>query len=323
MVTVDHADVGVQEETPDPEADMVRGTKLHEIEVGGYIYSVAVTADGTLALCATSDNSVKIYRLSDGQHVHTLMGHTAWVRGAWATPDGIHAISCSDDATARLYTLEDGNPVRTLVGHKEGHGINAVTITPDGARAVTAANDKELKVWLLDDASGGIERTLRGHEASVVDVCCTPDGLTVVSGSVDNTARVWRLCDGELLFTLKGHTQCLTCVAATDAYAISGAQDRALIVWSLQDGSLIRRMFKPGTGPPRSLSVTAAGDHVAAGYMDERVRVWKIPSGEHIRSINDEDHVLAVRYTPDGRHLLVGGASRTLCVWALDDDVAP
>ena len=50
-----------------------------------YLQGVSVTADGSIAVSASMDKTLKVWDLKNGAEIHTLSGHTAVVRGVSVT----------------------------------------------------------------------------------------------------------------------------------------------------------------------------------------------------------------------------------------------
>ncbi|MEM9776998.1 MAG: NB-ARC domain-containing protein, partial [Chloroflexota bacterium] len=167
----------------------------------GGINSVAITPDGSRAVSASSDSTLKVWNLKTGEEERMLSGHSRIVRSVAITPDGSRAVSASSDSTLKVWNLKTGEEERTLSGHSRV--VRSVAITPDGKRAVSASSDRTLKVWNLGQNEFGLEeRTLSGHTNWVMSVAITPDGKRAVSASDDRTLKVWNLITGKLILSL-------------------------------------------------------------------------------------------------------------------------
>ena len=113
----------------------------------GQVTAVAVTPDGSQAVSAADDNTLKVWDLGTGKALRTLEGHAGQVSAVLVTPDRNRAVSASHDHTLKVWDLGTGEVVRTLEGHTDA--VYAVAVTPDGSQAVSASYDHTLKVWDL------------------------------------------------------------------------------------------------------------------------------------------------------------------------------
>jgi WD40 repeat protein len=80
----------------------------------GFVFDVAVTADGRRAVSASGDKTLKLWGLETGSALRSLEGHTASVRGVAVAADGRRAVSASWDKTLKVWDLETGVPTATF-----------------------------------------------------------------------------------------------------------------------------------------------------------------------------------------------------------------
>ena len=152
----------------------------------GPVTAVALTRDGTRAVSAGGDRTLKIWDLERGEPVRTLTGHEDWVSAVALTPDGSRAVSASGDRTLKIWDLERGEPLHTLAG--QAAWVSAVALTPDGTRAVSASGDCTLKIWDLERAEP--LRTLEGHAGPVTAVAHAGRHTRGVGGRGSDTEDV-------------------------------------------------------------------------------------------------------------------------------------
>lgn len=71
----------------------------------GGVECVAFSPDGTLLASGSADTSVRLWRVADGEPLHTLEGHTASVLCLAFSPDGALLASGSADTTVQLWRV--------------------------------------------------------------------------------------------------------------------------------------------------------------------------------------------------------------------------
>jgi len=67
---------------------------------------VTISPDGKLLASGGYDSLIKVRRLSNGDLLHILSGHSASVNSVAISADGMTIVSGSEDKTIRLWRLE-------------------------------------------------------------------------------------------------------------------------------------------------------------------------------------------------------------------------
>ena len=157
------------------------------------VTSVAFSPNGTTLASASSDHTIKIWMLRDGQwaQTQTLTEHTSCVYSVAFSPDGTTLASASYDRTIKIWMLQDGQwaQTQTLTGHT--NSVNSVAFSPDGTTLASASSDRTIRIWMLQDGQWAQSQTLTGHIWNVTSVAFSPDGTTFASASSDRTIRIW------------------------------------------------------------------------------------------------------------------------------------
>ena len=109
-------------------------------------------------MSGSQDNTVRLWDISTGQCLHTLQGHTDWIRSVAFSPNKSIVISGSDDQTLRIWEVSSVHSLFTLQGHSSL--IRFVAFSPDGSAIASGSYDGTVKLW--DVQTGACFKTLRG-----------------------------------------------------------------------------------------------------------------------------------------------------------------
>lgn len=145
---------------------------------------------------------------------------------------------------------------------------------------------------------------LDAHEHGATTVAFSPNGELIATGGGDKLVRIWRAADGELLYTLSGHTGLVLEVAfSPDGKILASASgDKTVRLWQVADGSLLD-ILEGHPGPVIGLAISPDGKLLAAGTL-EGVWLWQLDSKQLLRKYeNNEGIVSAIAFSPDGQFL--------------------
>jgi eukaryotic-like serine/threonine-protein kinase len=151
------------------------------------VNAVALTPDGTRAVAACEDKTVRVWDLISGQEVLCLPGHSGQVLSVAVSTNGKHAVSAGADKTLRVWDLQSGLEVAMMTGHTDA--VRAVAITPNGRAVISGSGDRSVQVW--DVESGRDLFWLGRHTGAVHAVAITPDGRVAGTAGADSTLRGW------------------------------------------------------------------------------------------------------------------------------------
>jgi WD40 repeat protein len=202
-------------------------------------------------------------------------------------------------------------PSLVLSGHWDA--VWQCAFSPDGTRILSASRDNTLKLW--DGVTGNLQANLTGHRGWVRDCAFAPDGARIVSGSRDRTLKLWDPASGAELATLKGHADEVNRVAFClgGARIVSGSLDGSVRLWDVASG----QMSVTRDGPLERVTVLAAskdGKRVAAGQA-QWVTIWDAETGAREATLDHDDLVRALTFSPEGDQVLTGAGRGALKLW--------
>lgn len=249
-----------------------------EIKGGGEIYALAFSSDRKFLLSAGRDRLVRLWDLGKRLPIRVFDGHTGSVRCAAFSPNGKWAISGGDDRSLRIWNVADGTEKSTLVGHTGA--IIAAIWSRDGKRVLSASRDGTARWW--DWQAGKELACLEGHAGEILCAALADDGQTALTGGNDKTIRLWNLA------------------AAKEIHAFTGNASAVIAVQFHPN----QREFFSSTGQHRGAETTW--------------RRWDLASKKEIaaHAAGPEDRFGCAAFSPDGRHILVGGPAGFLRLWS-------
>ncbi|KAF2164646.1 hypothetical protein M409DRAFT_67767 [Zasmidium cellare ATCC 36951] len=180
----------------------------------------AIAAHGDTLVSGSYDCTVRVWKISTGDLVHRLQGHSQKVYSVVLDHARGRCISGSMDNLVKVWALDSGACLYNLEGHTSLVGL--LDLSHD--RLVSAAADSTLRIW--DPDNGACKATLSAHTGAIT--CFQHDGQKVISGS-DRTLKMWDVRNGncvrDLLTELSGVWQVRfderRCVAAVQRNSLT------------------------------------------------------------------------------------------------------
>ncbi|BBC26062.1 NB-ARC domain-containing protein [Pseudanabaena sp. ABRG5-3] len=317
----------------------------------GMVLSVVYHPEGSILATGNVNCEIYLWRITDGQQIGKLCGHTNWVRGLVFSPDGSLLASGSDDGTVRLWDwqnsnclyvlgdnlrsmcfspngqllvttseqeiqirrLEDGCQLYTLQGHE--NWVMGACFHPDGKLLASGSSDCTIRLWDLEKRE--CVQVLRGHKSWVIPATFSPDGSLVLSSSFDRTIRLWHSQDGECLTTLHGHEGWIwIAIFSPDGkWVASCSEDRTIKIWDYANEKCICTIAEH-QHRIWSISISPDSQTVASASEDQTVKLWDINSGKCVQTIlGYANPIFAAMFSPDGTTVATGHIDGYVRIW--------
>ena len=287
----------------------------------GAVTCVVLSPDGTLALSASADRTLKLWDVATGQEVRTFKGHRDTVTSVAFGPDGKLAASGSNDSTLRLWNVATGEELGS--GGGLGWKVTSVAFSPDARSLATGGDDNQVKLWALPAIQP--VQSFRGHSWKVTSVTFSPDGNSLLSGSEDSSAKLWNVTSGGDPRTLQNGFTPVICLALSPdgRFALLGGKDGVIKLWNLSGASEVLAL-RGHAQPVRSVAFSPDGRLAISGSDDGTVRLWDLSTGKELRTFTAHGGpVASVAFSPNGRFVLSGGMDATVRLWQLPHTAWP
>ncbi len=264
------------------------------------IHNWVVSPDGGRIAAACGDGILRIWSVSDGKRVDEIPEFGVESSSLAMNTDGTRIIRGGEMPAA--WTLGTREPAWSITEPESAW--RAVVFTRDGTRAAVAVGES-IEMW---DAEKGVRSHTVGRYPGATHLEFSPDGKTLLAADADRRASLWDP-SGRSLGSFVPDRAPLFRGRPTNVGAVfaSGGQDRPLDVSHVQRGKNETVVIQ-SPHPPHSVALSPDGRRVTATLKDGTVRVWGVPNGEPICTLNINTQFGYGRaiFSPSGRVVAVG-----------------
>ena len=256
--------------------------KIHEIDQGGSISSVAWNQQSTQLAIGESTGALKLYDTATGKLIREMLGHSCRV-GSVAWNGNIVSTGSRDRLVLTRDTRVPSHFTYRLGGHKQE--ICGLKWSLDENLLASGGNDNKLIIWNHKTQS---EMTrFAEHTAAVKALAWSNQQHNVLAsggGKSDKTIKFWNLHTMKMIDSVDTGSQvCNMMFSANTNELISthGYSMNEVCVWSYPDMHKVTALTGH-TSRVLYLGMSPDGENVVTGAGDETLRFWNVfPSKSH------------------------------------------
>lgn len=223
-----------------------------------------------------------------------------------------------DQSTASDHNDEAATDMQmSSASDQEDSTIDPEAMTDQQAHHIQKVQSELQEILAKDDSIQGFF----SHQDSVFCVGLSPTEphIAVTGDGAENadTAYVWNTKTGELIHTLKGHSDSVVCCGfSADGKLIATAgMDACVRIWRADTGELKHTLQGPQSSC-ECLAWHSTGQVVLCGAEDGTAWLFNAASGEFMQCfVGHADAVTCCAFSADGRLILTASADGTLRVW--------
>lgn len=268
-------------------------------------------ATGQFIISGSSDTTVRVWSLQNGQELYTLTGHVGSVRDVTFSNDGLLAASASSDDTIRIWDLSHGAQLQQFNGHTTSNNVSTVNFVADSTRLISGAWDANAVVW--DTETGEELFRFSDHERWVLDSDISADGGRLIVGHEDGVVVYDLETNDEIIrFTEHGERVRRVAISPDGTIAISGGTDDQFMIWDVDTGELLIDPIE-ADDTPDSVAFNADGTRFIYSTTSNTIGIRAVDNlSEDLYLFEDLGDFAT--FAADGNQILVVDSNRAMLI---------
>jgi serine/threonine protein kinase/WD40 repeat protein len=172
---------------------------------------------------------------------------------------------------------------RARVAHFElpARRIVRVSLTRD-RRLIIACHDGQLVIWRWPAARW--RQLSRAHRGAALELAFDSASGQLLSGGKGGRIARWRLATGRLISSFAAHKGAIRSLNLSGKYLVTSGDDGFISLWQWPAGIRVRHRLSTAAGV-LDLAINRSGTRIASIGGDQRLRLWRLPTLELIRSV--------------------------------------
>lgn len=158
----------------------------------------------------------------------------------------------------------------------------------------------------------------------VHSIALSGDGRWIAVGLSSHLIRVWDAKSGEVVATLRGHSDRVVALAfsADRSLLASGSWDGNAKLWNLAEGRDIKTLGVRGS--VSAVDLSDDGAWLAAGATDKSVHLWDLRGNSAARELKGHKRsIQALAFSPNSKSLASAAPDERILVWAVGQEAEP
>jgi len=199
-------------------------------------------------------------------------------------------------------------------------GVSSLKFNNDGYIIACIDNhniNKYIKIYNFINGNLYSQITIVVGINIITCTCISDDCSLIVSGSEDMTIKGWNIDNGELLFTLIGHTHWIYSVDISNdnSFIISGSADKSVCLWGIFRKVLIRNI-KHHTDTVTCVKFSSDNTEILSASCDFTIRLTNTNNGKLIKRFIGHTYIISnVKFNHDDSKIISTSFDNSVRLW--------
>jgi WD40 repeat protein len=282
------------------------------------VWDVDFSPDGSLLASTSSDNSILVWNITNGEIYRNLTGHLESVYSVAFHPTDLVLASGSFDRSVLVWNLTTGEIMHNFTGHISS--IWSLEFSADGSYLASGSGDSTVRIWDLNSST--LRYIFTGHTDSVKSIAFHPNDTLLVTGSYDESIILWDLITGSFESIISNNTADILSLTFNlqGTELASGSQDNQIVFWDMVNIGTETSQRLVLEDWVRALAYSCDGYYLASGLQNGIIKIWDDTSKKLVTNITG--HTQSIRnldFHPSEPILASASGDRTVKLWNVTD----
>ncbi|RDW64443.1 uncharacterized protein DSM5745_09854 [Aspergillus mulundensis] len=285
--------------------------------LNGHMDSVsclAFTPNNRSVITGSWDSKIRIYDSTQGMLQHVLDMHTTGVVSMFVCP-ALNRVATADRKAIHIWDPVTHVLSSTVEFTETGSG--EIALSSDGTLLAGQFDSSNIRIW--DTNTWSPCHMLKDHTNSIYLLKFSADSRFLGSASADGTVRLWDLDGNTFQEQFATHRGCVAAIKfSPNGQIIATTSDDAVVkIYDIATGNTAQVHQSVDTHI-YGLGFSPAGSLLAVAALNSSIYILNTQDWSYQHALENDEHLLAVAFSPDGK-LLAGGYRSNVKIWDTAD----
>ncbi|HVN56462.1 MAG TPA: WD40 repeat domain-containing protein [Anaerolineaceae bacterium] len=282
------------------------GKKLVQVGAGNQVSSLSVSPDGSLVAVGLDDNTLRLYRLTNGALLQKII--SAGKAGVFWLPGGQHLLAT--DGNNHLLILDAATGAHSEILVEGFDQLLAPVWSPDGSKLAASTENGAIFIW---DAATATLANIIADARSERRLAWSPDAKQIASIR-DREVRFWDTSSDKRLRTLPTAGVTLMDLGwSPDGHQFAALDYRGLVtLWDAQSWTQLKTVQTIAN--PYTDEMVWSRDSKTLATSGNGIFLWDPATGQQTGKLGDETETHTIAWSADGSKFVAANGNRAM-IW--------